>query len=513
MALLAAALMLASCGRGATQAPAAERTLVHTASGTVRGAFADDHLLFAGIPYAAPPVGPLRWRLPQPPAPWQGVRDASKFGPRCVQEIATDPYFGRSVSEDCLTLNVWTPNSSAAKALPVMVWIHGGAFINGSGDIYDSRWLVSRGNVIVVTLNYRLGTLGFLAHPALAANGDVGNFGLADQQAALRWVRDNIANFGGDPAKVTIAGQSAGAMSVCDHLVAPASTGLFRAAIIESGPCEAVADRSTAERASLDYAAAAGCADPATAAECMRGLPVTKLGPPPWYYRLGGESMTGPISGTASLPVDPMTAVADGKAARVPVLVGTTRDEYTLFAAMHFLQRGQMPDYLQALADAFGADSARIEQQYPLSRYGNSASAYSAVLTDALFACAANTMASELALKRPVFAYEFNDRNPPAPEFFRSVPFAVGASHSLDLRYLFDVGGAPPLDDAQQKLSDRMIGYWSGFVATGVPHADDAPAWPAFEGAQGPWMSLQIPEVRTFTNFADEHQCGFWAGR
>ncbi len=515
MALLAAALMLASCGRGATHAPsrALDRTLVQTTTGAVRGAFGDDHLLFAGIPYAAPPVGPLRWRPPQPPTPWQGERDASKFGARCVQDTTNDPDFGRSVSEDCLTLNVWAPNSSAAEPLPVMVWIHGGAFVNGSGDIYEARRIVARGDIIVVTLNYRLGALGFLAHPALGANGDVGNYGLADQQAALRWVRDNIASFGGDPQKVTIAGESAGAMSVCDHLAAPGSAGLFRAAIIQSGPCQTQADRSTAEKVSLDYAAAAGCADPATAADCLRALPVDKLGDPPLYYRIADERLTGPVSGTASLPVDPVTAMAQRKAARVPVLIGTTHDEFTLFVATQYLREGKMPDYPQALADVFGADAGRVEQQYPVSRYGNSALAYSAVVTDDVFACSANKMASDLIRGAQVYGYEFNDRDAPAPELLHSVPFPVGASHSLELRYLFDVGGAPPFTPEQQKLSDEMIGYWSGFVATGTPHADGAPDWPAFDGPHGPWMSLQTPEVRAFTQFADDHQCAFWATR
>jgi para-nitrobenzyl esterase len=515
MALFAAALMLASCGRGATNASsrAATGTLVQTASGAVRGAFADDHLLFAGIPYAAPPVGPLRWRSPQPPTPWQGVRDASKFGPRCMQDTTHDPDFGRSVSEDCLTLNVWTPNSSAGKPLPVMVWIHGGGFINGSGDIYDARWMAARGHIAVVTLNYRLGALGFLAHPALGANDDVGNYGFADQQAALRWVHDNIANFGGDPSKVTIAGESAGAMSVCDHLVAPRSTGLFRAAIIGSGPCRGEVDRATAERISVAYAAAAGCAEEGTAADCLRALPVADLNQPPVYYHLGNDGLTGPISGTASLPVDAMTAIGAGKAARVPVLIGTNHDEYTLFAAIQFLQHGGMPDYAQALADSFGAESGQVAQQYPVSRYGNSALAYAAAVTDRFFACTANQMELGLMGGVPVYGYEFNDRDAPAPEPLRAVPFAVGAGHSLELRYLFDIRGAPPLNAAQQQLSDRMIGYWSGFVRTGVPRADGAPDWPRVDGTHGPWMSLQTPEVRTFTNFADDHQCAFWAAR
>src|ERR1700722_6873736 len=513
VALFAAALILASCGRGATNAPsrAANVTLVQTASGAVRGAFGDDHLLFAGIPYAAPPVGPLRWRSPQPPTPWQGVRDASKFGARCMQDTTHDPDFGRSVSEDCLTLNVWAPNSSAGEPLPVMVWIHGGGFINGSGDIYDSRWLAARGHIIVVTLNYRLGALGFLAHPALGANNDVGNYGFADQQAALRWVRDNIAKFGGDPNKVTVAGESAGAMSVCDHLVAPGSAGLFRAAIIGSGPCEAQVDLAAAERISLAYADAAGCADPATAADCLRALPVAKLIQPPLYYHIGEDALTGPISGTASLPVDAMTAIAAGKAAHVPVLIGTNHDEYTLFAAIQFLHRGGMPDYPQALGGMFGAGSGQVAQQYPVSQYGNSALAYAAVVTDDFFACSADQMELGLMRDAPVYGYEFNDRDAPAPAPLRTVPFAVGAGHSLELHYLFDIAGAPPLNPSQQQLSDKMIGYWGGFVRTGVPHADGAPDWPPFDGPQGRWMSLQTPEVRTINNLADDHKCAFWA--
>jgi len=508
-ALFAAALAVASCGPGATVA--VSRTLVQTDSGAVRGALGDDHLLFAGIPYAAPPVGALRWRPPQPQPSWQGVRDASKYGPRCIQDEENDPDFGRSVSEDCLTLNVWTPKGSAAEALPVMVWIHGGGFANGSGDIYDARWLVARNDVIVVTLNYRLGALGFLAHPALAADGDVGNYGLADQQAALRWVHNNIAEFGGDPGKVTVAGESAGAMSVCDHLVAPGSAGLFRAAVIQSGPCQAQAGRVSAERASLDYAGALGCAELQTAADCLRALPPDKLTAPPVYFRLGDEGLTGPVTGTSSLPVDPMTAIGQGRAARVPVLIGTNRDEFSLFAATQYLRQGRMPDYPQVLDDMFGANGSRVAQQYPLSRYQNAALAYSAAVTDSGFACPAMSMASGLARGAQVYGYEFNDRDAPAPELLRTVPFPVGASHSLELRYLFDVGGAPAMSAAQQKLAEQMVDYWSGFVATGAPEAAGAPQWPALDGDRGPWMSLQTPEVRTFTSFYNDHQCGFWA--
>jgi para-nitrobenzyl esterase len=200
--------------------------------------------------------------------PWSGLRDATRPGPRCIQDTDNDFDPGHPATEDCLTLSVWTPPPSK-DARPVMVWIHGGSFINSSADVYDARRLASRGDIVVVTLEYRLGALGFLAHPALGPAGQVGNYGLADQQAALRWVRDNIANFGGDPGKVTLAGESAGGMSVCDHLVAPGSAGLFRAAIIHSAPCQAQGTGETAEKVSLNYAAEAGCGDPTTAAQCL----------------------------------------------------------------------------------------------------------------------------------------------------------------------------------------------------------------------------------------------------
>ena len=260
--------------------------VVRTSTGLLRGVTATDHRLFAGIPYAAPPVGPLRWQPPAPVQPWSGLRDATRPGLRCIQDTDDDFDPGHPASEDCLTLNVWTPPRSK-DARPVMVWIHGGSFINGNADDYDAGRLTSRGDIVVVTLNYRLGALGFLAHPALGPAGHVGNYGLADQQAALRWVRDNIANFGGDPGKVTVAGESAGGISVCDHLVAPGSAGLFRAAIIHSGPCQAQGTRTEAEKTSLDYAAEAGCGDPMTAAQCLRDLPANKLQKPPYYFRFG----------------------------------------------------------------------------------------------------------------------------------------------------------------------------------------------------------------------------------
>nr|WP_318276406.1 carboxylesterase family protein [Mycobacterium eburneum] len=524
LTLLAAVPLLvvlaAGCGRGGSATPhtpvpvaahPVDPAVVSIGTGMVRGVVSADYRLFAGLPYAAPPVGPLRWQPPRPAAPWPGVRDASKTGPWCLQGNGgvADP----GTSEDCLTLNVWTPPLNTTEKRPVMVWIHGGGFVNGSGDIYNARWLATQGDIVVVTINYRLGALGFLAHPAL---GEVGNYGLADQQAALRWVRDNIASFGGDPTKVTIAGESAGGMSVCDHLVAPGSAGLFRAAIIQSGPCQAQVDVPTAQRVSQDYAAAVGCADPGAAGPCLRALPAGKLAEPLWYARFGSDRLSGPVTGTRVLPVDPVAVTATGGAAKVPVLIGTNADEFTMFVALQYLREGKeitAAEYPGVLADTFGAAiGPAVLAHYPPERYGGSVSlAYAAAATDDIFSCLADRMTDGFSDGAPaVYAYEFDDRHAPAPEMYERVPFPIGASHSLEMRYLFDVGGAPPLDAEQRALSQQMIAYWSHFVTTGAPKATGAPDWPK-AGHDGPWLSLRTDGNRVTTSFEADHQCPFWA--
>lgn len=508
--LMAAMVVLGGCGRGESAANRDaivvpdDPAVVHTQAGAVRGTTSLDHRYFAGIPYAAPPVGPLRWQPPDPVAPWDGFRDATRPGAQCVQDISDEDR--RPTGEDCLTLNVWTPPPSADKR-PVMVWIHGGSFLAGSGDIYNSRRLAGRGDMVVVTINYRLGALGFLAHPALGQ----GNYGLADQQAALRWVRDNIAEFGGDPDQVTIAGESAGGMSVCDHLVSPESEGLFRAAIVFSGPCQAQVDLPAAEKVSMQYGAEAGCADAATAAQCLRALPVDKLQRPLYYGRIGTEQLSGPVTGTSALPVDPMRGAAEGRAAKVPVMIGTTADEFNLFTALQFIRGRPMdvPQYPELLAEAFGANAPAVAQHYPPDRFGGSVPlAFSTATTDGVFACVADELADALAKDAPVYSFVFDDPDAPAPEPIREAPFPIGAAHSLELRYLFDVGGAPPLNAAQERLSEQMIDYVSRFVATGSP----GPDWPRLTpGDAGERMSLQPDGNRVVTSFEQTHQCPFWA--
>ncbi len=500
-AVLACAALLAGCGAPAPHDPA----VAMTTAGPVRGEIADGYRLFQGIPYAAA----QRWQPPGTPVPWTAVRDATQPGLRCIQDTRVDPDYGRPTGEDCLNLTVWTPASPAARR-PVMVWIHGGGFLNGSSDLYHAQWLATRGDIVVVTVNYRLGALGFLAHPALGP--DPGNYGLADQQAALRWVRDNIAAFGGDPARVTIAGESAGAMSVCNHLVAPQSAGLFRAAIIQSGPCQAQAALPAAERISVDYAAEAGCAAPATARECLLALPPARLEGGPDYVHIGTNVITGPVTGTARLPIAPPQAARLGPpVARVPVLIGSTADEFTVFVALSYLRQQALAPYPGLLAETFGARAAAVAEQYPLSRYdGSTGLAYAAAVTDGVFACPADALAADLARRAPVYAYEFNDRHAPAPEPLRHTPFPPGAGHALELRYLFDMGGAPPLNPAQQRLSEQMIGYWSRFVATGAPDADGQPAWPELNPEDPQRMSLQTGTPVLTGDFAERHRCAFW---
>ncbi|WP_239153998.1 carboxylesterase/lipase family protein [Amycolatopsis sp. FDAARGOS 1241] len=463
--------------------------VVETASGAVHGIAEPDHRLFEGIPYAAPPVGERRWQPPAPPASWTGERDATKPGPRCPQGT------GAGTSEDCLYLNVWTPPAPAAKK-PVLVWIHGGAFLDGSGDRYDARRLAARGDVVVVTINYRLGTLGFLADPSLGAQP--GNYGFLDQQQALRWVHDNIAAFGGDPGAVTIAGESAGGMSVCDHLVAPGSRGLFRAAVIQSAPCQAQATLAAAEKSSVDYSGAHGCADRAKAAACLRALPVAKLLPAPVYASISGVEFPGPVTGGTTLPVDPVAGVEN--AAPVPVLIGTTHDEFTYFLAQQ-LAAGAEPVSPSGYAAALGRvfkDGPAVAAQYPPSAFdGDATRAYAAAVTDSTFSCVADRLAAGLPSTRH---YEFADATSPAAAGL-AAPFPLGAAHTSELPYLFDLDGPPAsFTPAQQSLADRMVDTWSAFTA-GKP----LPDWPA-----GTVQSFAADGVHPAPGFAADHHCPFW---
>jgi|SRR5579859_141267 len=522
-----AALTLTAAGATAAEAGAAAAAsggnpTVTTSDGAVRGAAVPGSTVdaFLGLPYAAPPTGNMRWRPPQPPAQWQGVRDATSFAPSCPQNPTLNPFLPPGLtSEDCLYLNVYTPTLRHNASRPVLVWIHGGALTEDAGRNYDGSELAADG-IVVVTINYRLGALGFLAHPALASrpDGPAGNYGLMDQQAALRWVQANIGRFGGDPHNVTIAGESAGGLSVLAQLVSPGSRGLFQRAIIQSGSFALNQEPLAAAEASGEaFAAQAGCPD--QTAECLRHLPVSTL-----LAHQSGVYIPSVVDGTV-LTESIGTALADGRFARVPILNGTNYDEERIFVSFgHAISGGtnvMIPggavtagSYQSDIAAVLGVPAARaaaIAAEYPPAAYPSPAVAFSALVGDANFACPALRIDQWTSQRVPVFAYEFNDDSAP----LRFTPPLVGppvATHGSELQYLFDLPNAPvagTLNADQEALAASMRAAWASFAASGNPGSTAVP-WPAFsDGAQ--MLSLVPPRPQAEADFAAGHHCSFWA--
>jgi para-nitrobenzyl esterase len=489
--------------------------VARTVDGAVRGLANGAVDEFVGIPYAAPPVGALRWQPPQPPASWPGVRDATAFAPHCPQPAS--PFGQASTSEDCLYLNVYTPGGHHRGArYPVMVWIHGGALVTGESNDYDPAALVADG-VTVVTINYRLGALGFLAHPALAdGQGQSGDYGLMDQQAALRWVQRNIASFGGNPRNVTIFGESAGGLSTLSQVASPQARGLFQRAIVESGSYDLTqASLATAEAAGEAFAANAGCASQTAA--CLRSLPVSTI--------LANENTgTGgymPNIDSEVLPESLGTAFATGNFNRVQIINGTNHDEWRLFVALSELEGNPVTaaNYQPMISSTLGVPAAVasvISAEYPLSAYPSPSVALGALGTDAIFACPALTIDQSVSRYVPTYAYEFNDENAPQ-NFLPPVSFPYGAAHASELQYLFTLSTAvfPGTLSAQQRqLAAIMKGYWTGFANRGFPASFGASFgasfWPRFNDLTQEIQSLAPPAPQTETDFATEHNCAFW---
>jgi para-nitrobenzyl esterase len=496
----------APAGAGTTGAP-----VVGTAGGPVRGLATAQVDEFLGIPYAAPPLGALRWRPPQPAAPWSGVRDATRAGSPCPQ--AASAFGTSSTDEDCLFLNVYTPPRAGRGAgLAVMVWIHGGSLAVGEGDGYDPTSLVGHG-VVVVTINYRLGALGFLAHPALAdRHGAAGNYGLMDQQAALGWVQRNIGGFGGDRRNVTIFGESAGGLSVLSHLVSPASTGLFAKAIVQSGNyAPNLASQATAEAAGEAFATRAGCAD--QAADCLRSLPVSAI----LAGQSGGVGGYQPNVDGRILTRSLQAAFDQGTFNRVPVMVGSNRDEWRLIVAIYELLGFPITaeNYVGRLQSDLllsASDAAAVAAQYPLSAYPSPSLALGAAGTALVYACTAKTADDALSRYVPTFAYEFTEED--APELFLApVSFPYGAAHASELPFLFSrlLGRVAPLTTAQQRLAATMQGYWAGFAKRGFPWAPGAPVWPNYTAATHVVQALATPRPHGETDLAEIHKCAFWS--
>jgi para-nitrobenzyl esterase len=494
---------------GAGGLAAAGGPVAGTANGAVRGLASGAVDEFLGIPYAAPPVGALRWRPPQPAASWSGVRGATRFAPHCPQ--SPSPFGQASTSEDCLFLNVFTPrHQEAGPPHPVMVWIHGGALVTGESNDYDPAKLVEDG-VTVVTINYRLGALGFLAHSALAdANGQSGDYGLEDQQAALRWVQRNIASFGGNPHDVTIFGESAGGLSTLSQVASPQARGLFERAIVESGSYNLTqAPLASAEAAGAAFAARAGCASQTAA--CLRSLPVSTI--------LADQNAGGytPNLNSEVLPETLKTAFATGSFNRVPIIDGTNRDEWRLFVALSELAGSPVTasNYQSMISATLGvpaAVAAVIAAHYPLTAFPSPSIALGAVGTDAIFACPALAIDRSVSRFVPTFGYEFSDEN--APELFLPpVSFPYGAAHASEIQYVMDLPTAAfpgTLSVQQRHLATIMKRYWANFAKRGFPASFGTSFWPLFSNATQKMQSLAPPAPRTETDFANTHNCAFW---
>ncbi|TGB10555.1 carboxylesterase family protein [Streptomyces sp. MZ04] len=518
---LAAALLTPQAAQAAgSNPPTKDATLVRTDAGWLRGESTAEGRQFLGIPYARRPVGALRWKEPRPVKPWHGVRGASSFGNRCVQSASWDPgYENPSHTEDCLDLNVYAPDGDPARQRPVMVWLHGGGLTAGAGEDIVPDAFARRTGTVVVTVNYRLGAMGFLATEGLdgeAADRVSGNYGMLDQQAALRWVRANIGSFGGDRHRVTIAGESAGGRSVCTQLASPTADGLYRAGIVESGAygdC-AARERQQATTQGAEFARKAGCPDAATALACLRKKPAAEI----LAAQAGFD--WGPVAGGDFLPVQPEKAYEDGSASRVPVLNGANSDEGRLFAYGQFDGQGKPlteEQYPGALTRMYGAElGAKVLKRYPVSGHASPTHAYAAAQGDMMFACTALRMDRALAGRGPVYAYEFADRTSPPFASIREAgkTFDFGATHVNEVQYLFKHFGLPtPLDAEQRDLARQMVQYWGSFIHGGAPRAEGQPTAPDQRTRPGTVLSLRTASAggnALSTTLGDDHRCDLW---
>jgi para-nitrobenzyl esterase len=520
-AALRTALLLACAGIGWGAATSVAHTqtsaptnIVRAPVGDVQGLAADGVGEFLGIPYAAPPVGELRWQPPREPAPWSGTLQARKFANTCVQP-QRGIFAAPSNTEDCLYLNVFTPKTApdAAARQPVMVWFHGGGLYSGESNDYDGSKLARRGNVVVVTTNYRVGALGFFSHPAINAEGHpFANYGIMDQQLALQWVQRNIAALGGDPGNVTIFGQSGGGTAVMSNLVSPLSKELFHRAINQSGTRIAVTPPATMSKLGEEFAASAGCTD--QSAKCLRSLSVGQildhhggiLGVVPDFPTVDGTVITH----TA------LEAFSQGLFNRVPIMTGLVADEQAYFLPEPNTRTVLTADQFERYAAALGAaHKEKLLAKYPLASYASPSLAEIA-MAQGFKACTARLLDRQWAKYVPVYAYQFDERT--APSYFPAVSYPMRAYHTAELQYLFPLfhggqGTPHPLSEAQERLSDLMVDYWTTFARYGTPdHASDhaAPSWPPYVAEKDNVLHLDLPGPKTADGYGGANDCDLW---
>jgi len=494
VSLLLAGIALVSTAFAQAPAP------VRTQAGLVQGTTENGLTVYRGIPFAAPPLGDLRWRAPQPPTSWTGVKVTDKFAPGCMQVPVVFEALGMStypVNEDCLYLNVWTPAKSASERLPVMVWIYGGGFAIGATSLgtYDGTNLAKKG-VVLVSVAYRVGPFGFLAHPQLTAEqgGHSGNYGLMDQIAGLQWVKRDIAAFGGDPRRVTIFGESAGGIAVSMLAASPLAKGLFTGAISESGgnfaPARAaneggenMVSLATAEKNGAAFLSKIGAASIADA----RKIPaetIQKNLPP----GLGGGWW--PDFDGYVLPGDQYRLYEAGQYNDTPVLIGTNADEGALFVA-----NAKADAYEAAIRAGYGEYADKILAAYPGGTDAEALRSSRDMFRDTAFAWPTWAWArlQSKTGKGKVFVYYFSHR-PPYPDTPQFKGW--GAAHAGELSYVFgNFSAAMPPRDADRAVSDQVSSYWTNFAKTGNPNGTGLPQWPAFSDANQQVMNLNDPST------------------
>lgn len=499
--------------------PASAQTLVTIGDGSIQGQLNDGTREFLGIPYAAPPVGALRFSPPASPAPWGTTLDATTYPPGCSQLPTLTNSDTRIENEDCLFLNVWTPEAPPEDPLPVMVWFHGGSNTSGStadfvpfpgyetSRLYDGHTMSKVGNVIVVTVNYRLNVFGFFGLDELADEDPsypyAGNQALLDQRKALQWVRDNIAQFGGNPANVTIYGESAGSFDVCAHVVSPMSAGLFHRAISQSGGCTVgvgtAADSALAAQAIAD---AVGCGAAPDKLACLRAVPTAALlDAGPLVALVGEGTNLALVVDGGFLPEHPRVTFDRNELPKIPYMLGANSDEGTLF----FIGSPELTEseYSAELVSSYGTLAPQVEALYPATRFGTPRETMIRVMGDSTLVCSTFDVARRYAQRgRKTYAYNFNR----VPPLLFIAALDLGAFHGLELGYVFGSVGAPTGLDAT--LATSMQQYWSSFANKAKPKSDLGAKWPKFKAKTWKMMRLDYPTAAM--EDWRRAECDFW---
>jgi len=508
--------------------------VVNTAEGPVRGFTKNGVEIFLGIPYAAPPVGDLRWTPPQAVRHWTETRDANRYGKTCPQVYQLGVFAApTSISEDCLYLNVFT-TAEGHNSKPVIVWIHGGGNFDGESNDYDGSKLATGGSIgtpaVVVTFNYRLNMFGFFSHPAINAEGHRwGNYGILDQQAVLSWVQRNIAAFGGDPTRVALGGQSAGAQDTAANVLSPLSKGLFNRAIVQSTPgfTTFVAPAAVAATNGINFAAAAGCpGTKAAAAACLRKLSAARILQLSATGAANSPYVTGLIVDGSVIPIAPGQAWTTGQFNKMPMMGGAVKDEITFFTGINEWFSG--PPQAPLTADQYAAAVGPVlAAEYPVSAYGGDPMlAYERAVTDQ-FKCTELHVVQLWAVQTPTYAYDFVYQN--APYYFAKMPgFRPLAAHTIDIQFLFPgwhggdlgvnidqgTGEQRELNAAETGLSDQLVAAWTNFAATGNPNGSGDSPWPVFTaGSQKYFVQDLSVSTETVEQFRSAYKCDFWDPR